>query len=187
MSGALRDVAFFDLKPAVGDFERAVLLGWSDQQKWLPARYLYDERGSQLFDEICETDEYYVTRTELSLLEAAGPDIADRAGPGRVVVEYGSGSSAKITRLLRALHAPAGIYNVAEDEPLRRQELANVIAGLEGVAAPAPPEPMQGEVPGILEALMRSQRISNKHFKQTTGWAPQYPSMKEGWPQILSV
>lgn len=121
MSVALRDIAFFDLKPAVGDFERAVLLGWSDQQKWLPARYLYDERGSQLFDEICETDEYYVTRTELSLLEAAGPDIADRAGPGRVVVEYGSGSSAKITRLLRALHAPAGIVAIdISAAPLRR-------------------------------------------------------------------
>ncbi len=89
--------------------------------------------------------------------------------------------------VVAALYAPAGIYNVAEDEPLRRQELANVIAGLEGVAAPAPPEPMQGEVPGSLEALMHSQRISNKHFKQTTGWSPQYPSMKEGWPQILSV
>ncbi len=89
--------------------------------------------------------------------------------------------------VVAALYAPTGIYNVAEDEPLRRQELANVIAGLEGVAAPAPPEPMQGEVPGSLQALMRSQRISNKHFKQTTGWSPQYPSMKEGWPQILSV
>ena len=85
-----------------------------------------------------------------------------------------------------ALNAPAGIYNVAEDEPLTRQELASTIAELEGVARPAPPEALQGEIPGSLEALTRSQRISNRHFKQTTGWAPQYPSVREGWRQILN-
>lgn len=89
--------------------------------------------------------------------------------------------------VVSALQAPAGIYNVAEDEPLTRQELANVIAELEGVAPPTPPEPMQAEVPGSLEALMRSQRISNKHFKQATGWSPQYPRVREGWSQILNV
>ena len=86
-----------------------------------------------------------------------------------------------------ALTAPGGIYNVAEDEPLTRHELANTIAEIEGVAPPAPPEPMQGEIPGSLEALMRSQRISNKRFKQVTGWSPQYPSVREGWRQVLNV
>lgn len=89
--------------------------------------------------------------------------------------------------VVSALHAPAGIYNVAEDEPMSRRELAHIIAEIEGVAIPAPLEPMQGEVSGSLEALMRSQRISNKHFKQTTGWAPQYPSIKEGWAQAFSA
>ena len=87
--------------------------------------------------------------------------------------------------VVSALAAPGGIYNVSEDEPLTRQELANTIAEIEGVASPAPAEPMQGEIPGSLEALMRSQRISNKRFKQVTGWTPQYPSVREGWRQVL--
>ena len=68
-------------------------------------------------------------------------------------------------------------YNVADDEPMRRRDLANAIAKIEGVAPPALPEAMDGEVPGLIEALMRSQRISNKRFKKTTGWAPQYRSV----------
>ena len=47
-----------------------------------------------------------------------------------------------------ALGAPADIYNVAEDEPMRRRDLANTIAEIEGVAPPALPEAMAGEVPG---------------------------------------
>lgn len=87
--------------------------------------------------------------------------------------------------VVAALNAPAGIYNIADDQPLTRQELAAAIAELEGVASPAPPEPMQGELPGSIEALTRSQRISNRHFKHTTGWTPRYPSVREGWRQIL--
>lgn len=121
MSVIASDIAFFDLKPTVEDFERAVIDGLSRQPKWLPARLFYDERGSRLFDEICETEEYYPTRTELLLLRAAGREIADHAGPGRMVVEYGSGSSAKITRLLAALHAPAGVVAIdISAAPLRR-------------------------------------------------------------------
>ena len=89
--------------------------------------------------------------------------------------------------VVSVLNAPAGIYNVADDQPLTRQELATAIAECEGVASPAPPEPIPGELPGSLEALTRSQRISNKRFKQTTGWAPQYPSVREGWRQILKM
>ena len=90
------------------------------------------------------------------------------------------------TAVVSALSAPAGIYNVADDQPLTRQELAAAIAELEGVASPAPPEPIQGDLPGSIEALTRSQRISNKRLKQTTGWAPRYPSVREGWRQILN-
>lgn len=88
--------------------------------------------------------------------------------------------------VVAALNAPAGIYNVADDQPLTRQELAAAIAELEGVASLAPPEPIQGELPGSIEALTRSQRISNRHFKHTTGWTPRYPSVREGWRQILN-
>ena len=87
--------------------------------------------------------------------------------------------------VVAALSAPAGIYNVADDQPLTRRELAAAIAELEGVASPAPPEPMQGELPGSIEALTRSQRISNRHFKRATDWTPRYPSLREGWRQLL--
>lgn len=90
------------------------------------------------------------------------------------------------TAVVSALNAPAGIYNVADDQPLTRQALAAAIAELEGVASPAPPDPIQGELPGSIEALTRSQRISNRHFKQTTGWTPRYPSVREGWRQMLN-
>ncbi len=91
------------------------------------------------------------------------------------------------TAVVSALGAPAGIYNVAEDEPMRRRELANTIAEIEGVALPALPEAMDGQVPGLVEALMRSQRISNKHFKETTGWAPLYHNISKGWRQLLTT
>ncbi len=91
------------------------------------------------------------------------------------------------TAVVSALDAPADIYNVADDEPMRRRDVANTIAKIEGVAPPALPEAMDGEVPGLIEALMRSQRISNKRFKETTGWAPQYRSVLQGWSQLLTA
>ena len=87
--------------------------------------------------------------------------------------------------VVHALKAPAGVYNIAEDEPMRRAELGNVIAAIEGLGQPSLPEPMSGEVPGSVEALMRSQRISNARFKEKTGWVAEYPSVREGWQQLL--
>ena len=86
-----------------------------------------------------------------------------------------------------ALEAVAGIYNIAEDEPMRRIELGNAVAAIEGVGQPSLPEPMSGEVPGSVEALMRSQRISNARFRDVTGWVPQYPSVREGWQELLGA
>ena len=86
-----------------------------------------------------------------------------------------------------ALKAAAGIYNIAEDEPMRRAALGNAVAAIEGVDQPSLPEPMSGEVPGSVEALMRSQRISNARFKDVTSWVPQYPSIREGWRQLRAA
>lgn len=68
----------------------------------LPARLLYDDAGSALFDRICETPEYYPTRTELALLEQVAPDIARRTGSTELV-ELGSGLARKTHVLLAAL------------------------------------------------------------------------------------
>ncbi len=85
-----------------------VASGLSQPQKTLPSKYFYDERGSKLFDDICELDEYYVTRTESSLMQEWVGEIASVIGPNVLLVEYGSGSSLKTRLLLRNLNRPAG-------------------------------------------------------------------------------
>ena len=85
-----------------------VVEGLSQNRKTLPSKYFYDERGSKLFDDICELDEYYVTRTESTLMKQQVGDIAAAVGSNALLVEYGSGSSLKTRLLLRNLIAPAG-------------------------------------------------------------------------------
>jgi L-histidine Nalpha-methyltransferase len=94
---------FRDLKPGTGSFLNDVVQGLSAPRKTLPPKYFYDERGSHLFEAICELPEYYPTRTELAMLEAAAPDIAHRVGAGSAIVEYGSGAGTKPRLLVRAL------------------------------------------------------------------------------------
>lgn len=81
------------------EFAADVLDGLGRPQKTLPCRWLYDDRGSQLFEEITDLPEYYPTRTETKILEACRGEIAAAAGTGATLVEYGSGASVK-TRLL---------------------------------------------------------------------------------------
>lgn len=73
-------------------------------QPWLPAAWLYDDRGSDLFDRICRTPEYYPTRTELALLAEVAPDIARLTGATQLV-ELGSGQARKSHHLLAAMGA----------------------------------------------------------------------------------
>lgn len=95
-----------------GSFDAAflqdVLYGLSQRQKSLPARWFYDKRGSQLFDEITALPEYYPTRTETAILKAKAGEMAGRIGPGALLVEYGAGSLVKIRYLLDRLEQAAG-------------------------------------------------------------------------------
>ncbi len=91
----------------LADFEAAVREGLSRAQKEIPARYLYDREGSELFERITRLPEYYPTRTEIGLIEAHSASIAARVGRGRTVVEFGSGSSTKTPPFLRAVAARA--------------------------------------------------------------------------------
>lgn len=84
------------------EFLDAVLTGLNNQPKTLPCRYFYDETGSQLFEQICELPEYYLTRTEDCLLRERAEEIA-AAAPVAEVVELGSGNSRKTRRLIEAL------------------------------------------------------------------------------------
>lgn len=99
MSTQLSEPTLLDQEPSHGSFLEEVLDGLRQTPKSLPSKYFYDQRGSQLFDQICGLDEYYVTRTELSIMQEYAPQMAEQIGRGVMLVEYGSGSSVK-TRLL---------------------------------------------------------------------------------------
>lgn len=86
--------------------ERDVMEGLALRQKTIPSTWLYDHRGSELFEEITQLDEYYPTRNETLILERCVDEIAAVAGPRAMVIELGSGSSRKTPLLLAALDAP---------------------------------------------------------------------------------
>lgn len=79
--------------------------GLLDDPKWLSSLYFYDKHGSELFDAICDTPEYYPTRTEAAILEANAEAILDAVGRHVVLAELGSGASRKTRIMLEALLA----------------------------------------------------------------------------------
>jgi dimethylhistidine N-methyltransferase len=102
-TGFQRDIALGEQD----EFRAAVLRGLAQPRKAIPAKFLYDERGSALFDAICELPEYYPTRTEVAILHERAPAIAALAGRDAALVEFGGGSCQKARILLDALEAPA--------------------------------------------------------------------------------
>lgn len=98
---------FHDFGPDLGDFRTALIRGLTAKTKSIPCRFLYDARGSALFDQICELPEYYPTRTELGILRANAAEIAERAGPAAQMIELGGVNSLKARILLDALDSPA--------------------------------------------------------------------------------
>lgn len=108
--------------PDVLEFARAVAVGLSDTPRWLPSRFLYDARGSALFEEITRQPEYYPTRTEAAILERVAPAIAAATGPASLI-ELGSGYSVKTSHLLdaytaahrRATYVPVDVSRTALD------------------------------------------------------------------------
>lgn len=88
-------------------FYQDVITGLNADKKSIPCKYFYDETGSKLFDKICELDEYYLTRTETSIIEENAVEIAEQLGEGVMLVEMGSGSSIKTRLLLDELIEPA--------------------------------------------------------------------------------
>ncbi len=99
--------ALADLAPRRSSLLAEVLEGLRAQQKSIPCKLLYDKRGSELFERICETDEYYITRTELAIMESHAAEMTELLGPGCMLIEYGSGSGQKIRMLLDRLVDPA--------------------------------------------------------------------------------
>ncbi|MCJ2072525.1 L-histidine N(alpha)-methyltransferase [Methylobacterium sp. J-030] len=83
------------------------LAGLTAAPKTLPGKYLWDETGSELFDRICHSADYYPTAQETALLPRVAAEVARQVGRGATVVEFGSGASRKIRTLLDALTDPA--------------------------------------------------------------------------------
>ena len=104
--------ALWDRGVPTNCFRADVLRGLSAAVKAIPCKYFYDEAGSKLFDRICELEEYYPTRTELTIMEQHVQEMADLAGPACLLVEYGSGSSVKSRLLLDRLETPAAYVPV---------------------------------------------------------------------------
>ena len=88
-------------------FREDVLAGLRHDPKAIPARWFYDAEGSRLFEKITQVEEYYPTRSETEILGARGAEFAELIGPGRAVVEFGSGSSVKTPLLLEAIDPAA--------------------------------------------------------------------------------
>lgn len=97
------DFAFYDFKPHATDMADEVLRGLSATPKMLSPKYFYDARGSALFEQITELEEYYPTRTEMGLFDQHLPEIGARLGHDVCVIEYGSGSSKKIRKVLESI------------------------------------------------------------------------------------
>ncbi|MDC0398261.1 L-histidine N(alpha)-methyltransferase [Alphaproteobacteria bacterium] len=100
------------------DFLKDVIEGLGKNPKTLKPKYFYDNRGAQLFTEICTTPEYYPTRTEIKILNQNAEDIASQIGDNIALIEYGSGALEKIKILLNFLKEPVGLIpvDISEDQ-----------------------------------------------------------------------
>jgi uncharacterized SAM-dependent methyltransferase len=109
-----------DRRPPSNELLEIAQRGLSLKPKRLPSWLFYDERGSQLFDDICEQPEYYLTRSEIALMDEHAGSIADTLGSDVRLVEYGSGNARKTRMLLQHLHEPVAYVPVEiSAEPLR--------------------------------------------------------------------
>ncbi len=135
-------------------FRADVLAGLAQRQKAIPARWFYDDRGSQLFEDITRLPEYYPTRAETEILAARGDEFAAAIGAGRAVVEFGSGSSAKTPLLLRAI-APAAYVPIDISGDFLRAAANDLAADFPGL----PVYPVEADfsrlvmLPGAVAAL----------------------------------
>jgi dimethylhistidine N-methyltransferase len=91
---------------AKGNFREEVLRGLSKSPRELPYKFFYDKRGAQLFRQICELPEYYITRTEMEILRVHGADIANALGSEIELIGFGTGAGTKTRILLEELRDP---------------------------------------------------------------------------------
>ena len=101
-----------DLSPANTEFKREVLQGFSANPKRMSPKFLYDRRGSKLFERICEVEAYYPTRAEHEILKHGCREMAALLGRNVLLIEPGAGNGAKVRYLLDVLESPAAYVPV---------------------------------------------------------------------------
>jgi uncharacterized SAM-dependent methyltransferase len=104
-------------------FRADVLRGLRARNKELPCKYFYDEAGSALFEQITQLEEYYPTRTELSIMHRHVPEMASLLGRHCMLVEYGSGSSMKTRLLLEHMREPSAYIPIDVSEERRNSPM----------------------------------------------------------------
>jgi dimethylhistidine N-methyltransferase len=127
MSTDGRAVRLHDLHPTQARLYDDVVAGLAATPPSLPPKYFYDEVGAALFEEITALPEYYPTRTELSILQEYGVEMAAAIGPQVHLVEFGSGSGLKTRLLLRALERPVA-YSPVDISREQLIEFATAVA-----------------------------------------------------------
>jgi dimethylhistidine N-methyltransferase len=152
-------LTFVDLHPASDCFLDDVIAGLARTPKSLSPKYFYDDRGSALFEAICELTEYYPTRTELALMREHVAAMAASLGADCLLIEFGSGAGVKTEVLLQAMQ-PAAYVAVDISAAALRAAAARHVARFPGVPAIAVcADYMQPlEIPG-LSAWGASRRV----------------------------
>src|SRR4029450_4590776 len=92
--------------PESAEFLADVIGGLSSNPRTIPSKYFYDAGGAALFQKICELPEYYVTRTEIDILDRCRADIASQLGPGVELIGLGTGAGTKTGILIEAPQHP---------------------------------------------------------------------------------
>jgi dimethylhistidine N-methyltransferase len=110
--------------PEGSDFLADVVAGLSSNPRTLPCKYFYDERGAVLFQKICELPEYYITRTEIDILDRNRAEIASQLGPSVELIGLGTGAGTKTRILIEALKEPAVYIPVDISEKQLRESTA---------------------------------------------------------------
>jgi dimethylhistidine N-methyltransferase len=103
----MENITYHNYQPITLSFRDAVINGLSLDSKSIPPKFFYDERGSKLFDRICEQPEYYPPSVERKMLSRLKDEIASLTGTGRVLIEPGAGNATKVRLLLDALRPAA--------------------------------------------------------------------------------
>ena len=166
MSAQPKDIRVDDRHPDVEDTLDTARRGLAAKPKRLPSRLFYDERGSALFEAICQQPEYYLTRTEIAIMREHAGDIADTLGPDVRLVEYGSGSDIKTRMLLEHLQTPVAYVPVE----ISRTALMESVAELATRFPAVPMQPVCADFtqPLRLPVAARSPRRTVIYFPGST-------------------